>query len=126
VTAAQVRAYVTKAAEYLAAAEAELGAGRHIAATSLAIHGAINAADAVTGTRIGQRAAGQNHDEVLALLREAGPAGAEVHGQLIRLLPLTTTAEYDPGDIPGPTARKAVERAGRCVAVAQRLVAQQP
>jgi hypothetical protein len=126
VSAAQVRAYATKATEYLAAAEQELGAGRHIAATSLAIHAAINAADVVTGTRIGQRAAGQSHDEVLALLREAGPAGAEVHGQLIRLLPLKTTAEYDPDDIPGPTAKKAVERARRCVAVGARLVAQQP
>jgi HEPN domain-containing protein len=126
VTAAQVRAYATKAAEYLAAAEAELAADRHIAATSLAIHAAINAADAVTGTRMGERAAGQNHDEVLALLDQAGPAGAEVRTQLIRLLPLKTTAEYDPDDIPGATAEKAVERARRCVAVAERLVGSQP
>ena len=110
-SAAQVRAYATKAGEYLAAAEAELGAGRHVAATSLAIHAAINAADVVTGSRIGRRAAAQNHDEVLAMLRDAGPDGAEVHRQLIRLLPLKTTAEYDPDDIPGPAAGKAVERA---------------
>jgi len=123
VSATQARAYAAKAAEFLAAAEAELKAKRHVAATSLAIHAAINAADAVTGIRTGQRAAGQNHDEVLALLRDAGPDGAEVHAQLARLLPLKTTVEYDPDDIPGPAAGRAVERARRCVRTAQRLVA---
>jgi len=78
VSAAQARAYAAKAAEFLAAAEEELRANRRIAATSLAIHAGINAADAVTGTRVGQRAAGQDHDQVLDLLRQAGPDGAEV------------------------------------------------
>lgn len=125
VSAAQARAYASKAGEFLAAAEHELDAKRHIAATSLAIHAAINAADAVTGLRTGQRAAGQNHDDVLTLLRDAGPDGAEVHTQLVRLLPLKTTAEYDPDEIPGPTATKAVERARRCVKTAERLIAAQ-
>jgi hypothetical protein len=40
VNAAQARAYVSKAEEYLSAATAELGADRPIAATSLAIHAA--------------------------------------------------------------------------------------
>jgi hypothetical protein len=123
VSAAQARAYTTKAAEFLAAAEEELRAGRRIAATSLAIHAGINAADAVTGTRVGQRAAGQDHDEVLDLLRQAGPDGAEVQSQLIRLLPLKAKAEYDPDDIAKTVADKAVERARRCVAIATRLVA---
>jgi hypothetical protein len=123
VSAAQARAYAAKAAEYIDAAEAELHAGRRIAATSLAVHAAINAADAVTGTRTGQRAAGQNHDEVLDLLRQAGPDGAELHSQLIRVLPLKTKAEYDPDDIPKAVANRAVERARRCVDIAQRLTA---
>lgn len=46
VTGAQVRAYAGKAQEYADAARSELGAHRHIAATSLSIHAAINAADA--------------------------------------------------------------------------------
>ena len=45
VSAAQVRAYAAKAEEYALAAASELEAGRCIAATSLAIHAAINAAD---------------------------------------------------------------------------------
>ncbi len=42
VTPSQARAYLAKATEYLDAAEASLEAGRRIAATSLAIHAAIN------------------------------------------------------------------------------------
>jgi hypothetical protein len=73
--------------------------------------------------RLGRRAAGQNHDEVLALLRQAGPDGAAVERDLLRLLPLKTKAEYDPDDVPKATARRAVEWARRCVAVARRVAA---
>jgi HEPN domain-containing protein len=122
VTAAQVRAYLSKAEEYAAAASSELEAGRGIAATSLAIHAAINAADAVCGARLGERAAGQDHDQVLGLLKQAGKDGADVERDLRRLLPMKTKAEYDPGDIPISAASKAVDRAQRCVAVARRVV----
>lgn len=122
VGAAQARVYLRKAQEYLTAAEHELRASRLIAATSLAIHAAINAGDAVTGVRLGRRAAGQDHDQVLALLREAGRDGADVEKDLVRLLPMKTKAEYDPGEIPKSAAEKAVERARRCVQVAQRVV----
>ena len=121
VSASQARSYVAKANEYLAAAANELDAGRPIAATSLAIHAAINAADAVTGMRIGRRAAGQDHDEALKMLREAGQDGAEVERNLARLLPLKTKTEYEPDDIPRAEASRAVERATRCVAVAIRV-----
>ena len=122
VGAAQVRAYAGKAEEFLAAATAELKAGRTIAATSLAIHAGINAADALTGVRLGKRGAGQDHDEVLNLLRDAGRDGAAVAKELIRLLPMKTKAEYEPDDVSKSAATKAVERAQRCVAVARRVV----
>ena len=120
VNAAQAQAYLAKAEEYLAAASSELEAGRAIAATSLAIHAGINAADAVTGQRMGRRAAGQDHDQVLSLLREAGRDGADAEKSLSRLLPLKTKTEYEPDEVPLPVARKAVERASRCVAAARR------
>lgn len=125
VTPQQARAYLGKAEEYLEAARAELEAGRAIAAASLAVHAGINAADAVTGMRLGQRAAGQGHDEALALLRQAGTDGAALERDLVRLLPLKTKAEYDPDDIPRATARRAVEWATRCLAVARRVAAGQ-
>jgi hypothetical protein len=73
VSGAQVRAYAGKAEEYADTAASELEAGCYIAATSLAIHAGINAADAVCGARLGERAAGEDHDQVLTLLRQAGP-----------------------------------------------------
>lgn len=121
VSAAQVRAYAAKAQEFAEAAASDLEACRNIAATSLAIHAGINSADAVCGARLGKRAAGEDHDQVLALLRQAGPDGAEVERDLRRLLPLKTKAEYEPDDIAPSVAAKAVERAQRCAAVARRV-----
>ena len=121
VSAIQVRAYAAKAEEFAEAAASDLEAGRNIAATSLAIHAGINSADAVCGARLAKRAAGEDHDQVLALLRQAGPDGAEVERDLRRLLPLKTKAEYEPDDIAPPVALKAVERAQRCAAVARRV-----
>ncbi len=120
-SAEQVHSYAAKAQEFAEAASSDLAAGRNIAATSLAIHAGINSADAVCGARLGQRAAGQDHDQVLVLLRQAGPDGAEVERDLRRILPLKTKAEYDPDDIAPTIAAKAVERAQRCAAVARRV-----
>jgi hypothetical protein len=121
VSAAQVRSYAAKATEFAEAAASDLRAGRNIAATSLAVHAGINSADAVCGARLGHRAAGDDHDQVLVLLRQAGPDGGEVERELRRLLPLKTKtkAEYDPDDIAPSVAAKAVERAQRCAAVAR-------
>lgn len=123
VDSAQTRAYLAKAEEYAAAAASELEAKRWIAATSLAIHAGINAADAVCGARLGQRATGQDHDRALVLLGQAGADGAELAKDLRRLLPLKTKTEYDPDDIAPSTAAKAVDRAHHCVTVARRVVA---
>jgi len=123
VSAAQVQSYPAKAEESLAAAENELDVKRGIAVTSLAIHAAINAADAVCGVRLGKRAAGQDHDRAGELLKDAGRDGVELGKDLRRLLPMKTKAEYDPDDIPLPAASKAVGRAQRCVAVGRRVVA---
>lgn len=123
VSGAQVRAYAGKAEEYADAAASEIEAGRYIAATSLAIHAGINAADAVCGARLGERAAGEDHDQVLTLLRQAGPDGTKVEKELRRLLPLKTKAEYEPDDVAAGVAIKAVERAQRCVAVARSVAA---
>ena len=120
---AQVRGYAAKAEEFAEAAVSDLAAGRNIAATSLAIHAGIHAADTVCGARLGQRAAGEDHDQVLVLLRQAGPDGAAVERDLRRLLPLKTRAEYEPDDIAPSVAAKAVERAQRCAAVARRVAA---
>ncbi len=121
-SAAQARSYLAKAEEYLAASENELEAERGIAATSLAIHAAINAADALCGVRLGRRAAGSDHERVSELLKDAGRDGVELEKYLRRLLPIKTKAEYDPDDIPLTVASTAVGRAVKCVAIARRVV----
>ena len=75
----------------------------------------------LTGVRLGKRAAGQDYDEVLSLLGEAGRDGARVAKDFARLLPLKTRAEYEPDQVPKATAAKAIERADRCVTTACRL-----
>ncbi len=119
VSGSQVLAYANKAKEFGDAAVNELGSERYIAATSLAIHAAINAADAVCGARIGVRAAGEDHEQVVSLLKTAGPDGAALANHLRRLLPLKTTTEYEPDAVAKGVATKAVERAQRCVSTAQ-------
>jgi hypothetical protein len=123
VSSAQVRSYAGKAEEYAEAAASEIEAGRYIAATSLAIHAGINAADAVCGARLGERAAGEDHEQVLALLRNAGSDGTKIEKELRRLLALKTKAEYEPDDVAPAVATKAVERARRCVTVARAVAA---
>jgi len=59
---------------------------------------------------------------VLTLLRRAGPDGAALAQELIRLLSMKTKSEYEPDDVSRSAAAKAVERAQRCVDVARRVV----
>ena len=66
------------------------------------------------------RAAGDDHDQVLSLLRQAGADGAKIETDLRRLLPLKTKTKtkYDSDDVAPAVAQKAVERAQRCVLIA--------
>ena len=80
VTASQARRYLAKAEEYAGAASSELDAQRGIAATSVAIHAAINAADAVCGVRLGERAESAERkpnspDPSASCLRQRAPSG---------------------------------------------------
>jgi len=126
VTTAQVRGYLAKAEDGASAVSNELESGRAVAATSLAIHAGINSADAVCGLRLGRRAAGRNHDQVLALHNDAGTDGIDLGKQLRRLLVMKTKAEYEPDDIPLSVASRAVDRALLCVAIARRVQGRLP
>jgi hypothetical protein len=120
VTIAQAKQYLGKAEEFLASAKDDLDQSRMIAATSSALHAAINASDVVTGVRSGQRSSGEGHGQTMELLKVSGADGAAVAKIITRLLALKPKAEYDPSDIAPRTARQAVEWAGRCVEIARR------
>ena len=77
VTQQQVRSHLGKAEEFLAAARESSAAGHTLAATSLAVHAAISAEDAICGARTDQRAAGTDHAQATVLLEQACcPRGA--------------------------------------------------
>jgi hypothetical protein len=123
VTPAQARSYLGKAAEFLAAARQSLDAGYTLAATSLAVHAGISAGDAICGARTGQRAAGSDHGQGVALLAHAGREGKDAARLLARLIPMKNRAEYEPHDVPKTTATRAVEQAERIVEIARQVVA---
>jgi HEPN domain-containing protein len=122
VSAAQARIYLGKAEEFLVAARDSLEAGHSLAATSLAVHAGISAGDAICGARTGQRAAGSDHGQMVALLSQAGRDGTDAVRVLTRLMPLKNRAEYEPEEVPKATAKRAVEHAERIVQIARRLV----
>jgi HEPN domain-containing protein len=122
VTQQQVRSYLGKAEEFLVAARESLTAGHALAATSLAVHAAISAGDAISGARTGQRAAGTDHAQAASLLGQAGREGKDAARLLTRLMPLKNRAEYEPHDVPKATATRAVDQAERIVRIARQVV----
>lgn len=122
VTSAQVRTYLGKAEEFLAAARESLGAEHRLAATSLAVHAGISACDAICGARTGQRAAGSDHGQAASLLGKAGLEGRDAARILARLMPLKNRAEYEPADVPRATAKRAVDQAERIVQIARLVI----
>ena len=119
----QVRSFLGKAEEFLTAARESLDAGHALAATSLAVHAGISAGDAICGARTGQRAAGADHGQAVALLGQAGREGKDAARLLTRLMPLKNRAEYEPQDVPKASTARAVDQAERIVQIARQVVA---
>ena len=119
----QVRSFLGKAEEFLTAARESLDAGHALAATSLAVHAGISAGDAICGARTGQRAAGADHGQAVALLGQAGREGKDAARLLTRLMPLKNRAEYEPQDVPTASTARAVDQAERIVQIARQVVA---
>ena len=82
--------HLSKAREFLEAAEANRDMERHNAATSDAVISAINSKDAICLTLTGRTNKGENHNEAVSELRRAGRAGADLAPTLSRLLKLKT------------------------------------
>jgi hypothetical protein len=120
---AQAKQYLGKADEFLASAADDRMHHRVIAATSSAGHPAFNAGHVMGAVRSGKRSAGDAHGQSGQLLRTSRADGVELAKELARRLVLNPKAEYDPSDIALGTARQAVERADRCVAIARRVLA---
>jgi hypothetical protein len=121
-SAADARAYLSKAGEFLRAAEDSFELNNLIAAAGNAVHAGISAADAIAAGRAGSVWKGEHTQGAGHLEKVAGTDGRDAGRQLRRLLPLKTRAEYDPGPVTVAEAAAAVQAARRLVAVAERVV----
>lgn len=63
---------------------------------ALAVLAGIAASDAICGNALGERAAGENHANAVAILKRATPPGDPAAAQLKRLLDAKTTTQYSP------------------------------
>jgi hypothetical protein len=78
------------------------------AAVSNAVLAGIAAADSICCLRLGRHASGDNHQQAIALVEEAGDVGREARRHLETLLSIKHKAQYEDGDPTVPEARRAI------------------
>lgn len=108
--------YLDKARESLEAAKESLSARRWNAATINAVHCGISATDAITVFMIGVRHAGERHEDAITLLQNLSLPNETLSTkgrQLVRLLSIKNTAEYEERLIREKEATEAVRDAER-------------
>lgn len=92
----EAQLHLSKAGEFLEAAQANWDRKLYNAATSDAIISAINSKDAICIALTGRTSKSDNHLDAVAELKRAGPAGADLSSTLNRLLKLKTRSQYAP------------------------------
>jgi hypothetical protein len=78
------------------------------AAVSNAVLAGIAAADSICCRRLGLHAAGDNHQQAIALVEEAGDVGREARRRLETLLSIKHKAQYEEVDPTVPEAKRAI------------------
>jgi uncharacterized protein (UPF0332 family) len=115
--------HLSKAREFLEAAEVNRELKLFNAATSDAVISAINSKDAICLTLTGRTTKGENHQAAVSELKQAGRAGADLAPTLSRLLKLKTKSQYTPVSITPSDAARAVQWAQRLIASAEEVIA---
>jgi len=116
------RAHLEKAREFLDAARVNLEWEHFNAATSNAVVSGINSKDAICLRLTGTTRKADNHNEAVAELKAAGPAGAKLDPTLSRLLKLKTKSQYQSIAVAAGDANKAVEWAAKLLEGAELVV----
>ena len=119
----EAQLHLSKAREFLEAAEVNRDRNLPNAATSNAVISAINSKDAICLALTGRTNKSDNHGEAVAELRRAGRAGADLSPTLNRLLKLKARSQYAPLSVAATNASKAVEWAQQMFSGAQDVVA---
>jgi len=116
------RAHLAKAREFLQAAQFNLDLELFNAATSDAVISGINSKDAICLRLTGTTRKADNHNEAVAELKAAGPAGAALAPTFSRLLKLKTKSQYQSASVAKADANKAIEWATRMLEGAEAVV----
>jgi hypothetical protein len=116
------RVHLSKAREFLEAAQVNQDGGLYNAATSDAVISAINSKDAICLALTGRTNKSDNHADAVPELKRAGRAGADLSPTLNRLLKLKTKSQYAPVSISPASASNAVNWAQRMLSGAQDVV----
>ncbi|NYD86373.1 HEPN domain-containing protein [Cellulomonas oligotrophica] len=111
--------HLSKAREFLDAADLELHMELHTAAASSAVLAGINAKDAICLRLTGRTGKSDDHRAAVPELAAAGPSGKALESTFRRLLGLKTAAQYQAAPISRTDATKAVEWATRMVDAAR-------
>ncbi|GAA1609241.1 hypothetical protein GCM10009789_74650 [Kribbella sancticallisti] len=113
------RAHLTKAREFLEAAELTNDLGLYNAAASNAVTSGINSKDAICLTLTGRTHKADNHAEAVAELKAAGSAGRESGSTFSRLLRLKSKSQYQSESVSPTDAAKSIEWASRLLETAR-------
>jgi hypothetical protein len=108
--------YMKKANDYMYLAKIAIKEGKNDGAASNAIHGTINALDALTTSYLGKRASGM-HTDVLSLMKGIFTASEyqDIQKQFTSLLSLKNASEYQPNLMDPKEAENAVKWAERII-----------
>lgn len=122
-TKEEAKRFLSKAEEFLRAAQSSLREGEPNAASLLSIHAAISACDALTAHYLGSRSSSQRHHDVLNLLRQLPLAKKEtLIRQVSRLLDAKNVVEYEDKLLFREAASEMVELAERVVRTSRGVV----
>ncbi|HEV8387918.1 MAG TPA: HEPN domain-containing protein [Nitrososphaera sp.] len=108
--------YMKKADDYMSLARIAIKEGKNDSAASNAIHGTINALDALTTSYLGKRASGM-HTDVLTLLKGIFEPleYQDIQKQFTSLISLKNASEYQPDLMDPAEAQNALKWAERIV-----------
>jgi len=108
--------YMKKANDFMYLAQIAIKSGRNDSATSNAIHGTINALDALTTFYLNKRASG-THTDVLSLVKEIFDYNEyqEIQKQFTSLISLKNASEYQPDLMSAADAQNALKWAERII-----------
>lgn len=118
-SAADARARLSDARQFLKAAELLTAAGNGDVVATNAVHAAIAAADVLCCLALGRRSADGNHESAVVLLEQVSSDHAN---QLRRALARKQQAAYESRDLADTEARICVEAARRLTAAATAAV----